>query len=426
MKSRFLLGTLVLWCVLRGTAPAEEAPISAPRAGEAYATDLWGELVEAPARNRNSVTALNLGVYGIPNGPAERELLPFGALFAWRNMEGGKTRFRGVFSGLYNDVRYNTTPAFLGGAEAVFTFENLTIPFGRPEYIEGRSIVSEELQWHYLRGGMGLGYRAALPPGHQDNAVELALTYEPGVLLFFRGGETAPSFQMPQSTYEGRVHLRARADKIERNILELPHQGLAAGMDLLYGHRADWRDWGGPVFGIQDGGAHKEWFAASVYAVAAGGLPFVEDERHRLIASAYGGIGVGLDRFSAFRLGGGPGGGEWEALSRPVLPGAAFEEFFPRHYGILNLEYRYQVLYFLYTHLRGSFAWVERPRFNASGVAVMQTDSMPSVTASVTSGFVWHSQLELGTTYNFGLLRNNSGKPGYGGQAILLSWSKEF
>lgn len=59
----------------------------------------------------------------------------------------------------------------------------------------------------------------------------------------------------------------------------------------------------------------------------------MDSERHRLIASAYAGLGKDLDRFSAFRFAGRPDASEWEAISRPDLPGAAFDEFFSRSYG---------------------------------------------------------------------------------------------
>ncbi|MEW6325584.1 MAG: hypothetical protein AB1515_09395, partial [Nitrospirota bacterium] len=169
----------------------------------------------------------------------------------------------------------------------------------------------------------------------------------------------------------------------------------------------------------------RTWLAASGYAVVAGGLPFISDERHRLIASAYGGVGARLDRFSAFRLGGGPGGGEWEALSRPLAPGAAFEELFPSDYLVLNLEYRYELLFFIYLHLRGTLAWVDLLRFQGNGLAE-RTDDLRAVTAAVTSGFPWASQIELAYTRNFGLFHIDDGRPRRGRDAVLLLWAREF
>src|ERR1044071_8159899 len=65
-----------------------------PLAGEEAHTELFGEPVHVPARDRLSVTAANVGVQWIPNGPTFYEVLPFGALYVWRNMDDQKRRFR--------------------------------------------------------------------------------------------------------------------------------------------------------------------------------------------------------------------------------------------------------------------------------------------------------------------------------------------
>ena len=425
---RIALGTSI--CLLLSVAPlsaADSPPYRTPRAGEEYTTLLWGQPVTAPPRNRNKVTALNLGGMWIVDGPKDYELLPFGAFYLWRNKDEGRERLRAVLAGLYNEVRYNRRPEWLGKTEYVLTLDSLTVPTARQEFVEGKRIDAEELEWYRIHLGLGLGWRAPLKPGHQDNAVEAALTYEPGLLLFDKGSDTAASFRVPQDTYEGRLHVRLRADALERNIMELPHVGWAAGADGWYGHRARWRDWGGgPVFGPQDGAEHRDWLAARFHVLAACGLPLADAERHRLLSSLYGGIGKDLDRFSAFRLGGEPSGGETEALSRPTIAGAIFDEFYSRSYLIANLEYRYELLFFTYLHLRGQLAWLDRPRFDSKGQAEWQMDTLSSLGVAITCGAPWKSQLEIGYSYNFGLLREDGNGSRYGGQALTLAWSKEF
>ncbi len=440
-----------LWCVGLASGSLLLQGVQAedyrtPRAGEAYQTEIWGRRITAPERDRRHVTALSLGVQYIPDGPSSPDILPFGgalvvrdtdeqgedvlqpfgAIFVWRNPEHGRQRLRGVFSGLYNDVRYNISPRFLGGAEAVFTFENFNVPFARPEYVEGQRIEAVDLEWQYIRGGLGLGYRTPLAPGHQDNALELTLTYEPGFLWFEGDDDTAPEFIEPRDTYEGRAHLRLRADALERNLMEIPHWGYTAGLDLIYGHRANWRDWGETMFGIANAAAEQDYFAASLYAVATGSVPFLDSERHRATASLYAGVGADLDRFSAFRLSGRPAAWEWEAVSRPDLPGVVFEEFFSRSYGIVELRYRYEALFFFYPYLRANWAWIDRPRFQDDGRVGNQMDSLPAVGAGVVSGAPWRSQIELNYVYNFGILRDTDGDPEFGGHSILFQWSKEF
>jgi hypothetical protein len=418
-----------------------------PRAGEGVRTVIWGEPITAPFSDRHRITAFSLGVQWIPDGPSSPLFLPFGgalviqkersqagddliqpfgAFFVWRNLDEGRRRARAVLSGLYNDVRLNYSRKSWHGAELIFTFENLTVPFGRPEFIEGQRIDPVELEWYYLRGGFGLGYRRSLAPGNQENALELALTYEPGFLWFNRDDTADPNFILPRDTYEGRVHFRLRADKLERNIMELPHQGFALGTDWIYGRRATWKDWGGPVFGAGNGDKQRDFFSASAYAVAAGPVPFVNSERHRLIGSIYGGIGKDLDRYSAFRLNGRPTVGEWEALSSPDLPGAAFLEFYSRNYGILELRYRYEALFFLYPYVRANWAWIDRPRFKEAGRVAFQTDAIPSVGAGFTTGAPWKSQIEFNYTYSFGMLRSIESGPEFGGHAVLFTWSKGF
>jgi hypothetical protein len=162
---------------------------------------------------------------------------------------------------------------------------------------------------------------------------------------------------------------------------------------------------------------------ASLYAAMAGKVPWVATERHRLIATMYGGIGKDLDRFSTFRLPGRPTGYEWEALSRPLIPGVAFNELFPRKYAIANLTYRYEALFFLYPYIRGTWSAIERPRFRRDGSIRNEVDMLPAVGGGVVSGAPWGTQIEINYSYNFGIFRDRNG-PERGGHGVLLFWSK--
>jgi hypothetical protein len=144
------------------------------------------------------------------------------------------------------------------------------------------------------------------------------------------------------------------------------------------------------------------------------------------VGEFHGGIGKDLDRFSAFRLPGRPTGYEWEALSRPVLPGVAFNELFPRRYGIVNLTYRYEALFFLYPYVRATYGIVERPRFGPGGSIKMQMDSLPALSGGIVSGAPWRSQIELNYSYNFGIFRDPGGTPRMGGHGAFIFWSKQL
>ena len=397
-----------------------------PRAGEEFHTQLFGEPVSVPGRDRRSVTAVSFGALWTPYGTSGYEFIPVGSFYVWRNLEDGRKRFRGEITGVYNDIRFNLAPEGWNGVEGVFTFNNFIIPFDRTESVEGMRQSALDLRWYWFRAGIGLGYRTAISPGNQDNAFEFSLTYEPGFLWFDRARHTSPNFILPQDTYEGQVHIRTRADGLERNLLELPHQGYATGFDLIYGHRANWETWSDPVFGQFQGKDYSDWFAASGHLVVAGGLPFVDSERHRLIGSFYGGFGSRLDRFSAFRLPGRPTGWEQDVIAKPVLPGANFLEFFPRSYAVFDMVYRYEALFFAYPYLRGTWAFIDRPRFRANGTAGNRMDALSSLGGGFVSGAPWNSQVEFEYTYSFGILRDKGGRPGYGGHGLFVLWSKEF
>ncbi|MBA3965575.1 MAG: hypothetical protein H0X47_07355 [Nitrospirales bacterium] len=162
--------------------------------------------------------------------------------------------------------------------------------------------------------------------------------------------------------------------------------------------------------------------SASLYAAFAEKMPWA-NEQHRLIVTVYGGIGKDLDRFSTFRLPGRPTGYEWEALSRPLIPGVAFNELFPRKYAIANFTYRYEALFFLYPYIRGTWSAIERARFNRDGSIRNEVDMLPAVGGGVVSGAPWGSQIEVNYSYNFGIFRDRHG-PDMGGHSFLLVWSK--
>jgi hypothetical protein len=410
--------------VLAGQTLADE-DYRSPRAGEAYTGTVFGHPVTVPARDRKKNTVLDLGILWMPDGPEKKQLDPFVSVFLWRNWFDGRQRFRAILVGLYDDIRWDFLPTH-GPFEMLMTFQNLTPPFDRAEYVEGVRVTAEEMKWYRAHLGMGFGVRFPISPGHQDNALEAALSYEPGFLSFERGKEADPAFIVPKDTYEGRVHLRLRSDAIERNFIELPHKGVAMGLDAYHARRESWDDWGGPVLGFEDGNRGREWNALSLYVVAATPVPFVRSQRHRLVTSVYGGSARNVDRFSAFRLGGGPLTADWEALSRPVLPAVALEEITSSAYGILNLEYRYELLFFSYLRLRGTLAQVDRLRFAEGGGTVHRVEPMNALAVGITTGFLWHSQLELGYGYNFGVLRQRDGRSETGDGAILLHWSKSF
>ncbi|BCA53602.1 putative Outer membrane channel [Nitrospira sp. KM1] len=422
---RIILCVMTLSATIPSSGFAEDE--KTPLAGEEFHTEVMGEPVKVEARDRKIVTAASFGVEYLPNGPSFYQVLPFGALYVWRNSDDEKRRFRGTFSGPVNDLTYNVGSHSSSGWELRMTLNTMIIPIGRAEYVEGQIIRDVELEWSYVFGGLGIAYRKQLSPGNQDNALEISLTYEPGFRWFSGTSRTASNFVVPNDTYEGHVHARLRKDALERNLMELPHRGYAFGGDFIYGHRMKWDNWGGGQFGTFNGQQQREFVMGSVFGLAATGVPFVNSEKHRLVTSLYGGIGRHLDRFSTFRLPGRPTGYEWEALALPMLPSVAFNELFPTRYGIGHLEYRYEPIFFLYPYVRGSWGFVEQPRFNPDRSIRMKMDSMPALGGGVVSGAPWRSQVEINYSYNFGIYSDHSGgAPMAGRHGFFVFWSKQL
>ncbi len=166
-----------------------------PRAGEAWTETVFGKTISAAARDRTSVTAIVLSAQWIPGGLEQRVLVPSGGLFFWRNRQDGAERLRADIAVLANDARYNRR-LVPSGLEAALTFENVTLPFARSEYVEGRRVAAEELKWNFVRAGAGIGYRRTLSPGRQDNAFEAALTGA-SIFAFGRTRWSATSWSFP-------------------------------------------------------------------------------------------------------------------------------------------------------------------------------------------------------------------------------------
>ncbi len=111
-----------------GNVVAEEEKPT-PLAGEAFDTEVLGEPVQVAPRDRKNVTAASFGIQYLPDGPSFYQVLPFGALYVWRNSDDLKTTLsRNLFRsgerfdhergipliqrlGVPDDVEYDDHPA---------------------------------------------------------------------------------------------------------------------------------------------------------------------------------------------------------------------------------------------------------------------------------------------------------------------------
>lgn len=404
------------------------------RAGEGFQTSLFGFDAKVGPRNRRSTSAFDLGIAAYFNGPDEAQQIPFASFYFWRRPDE-QHFLRATVGGLYNDViaahSFGNSPF-----EAVFAFENNTIPFDdNAQWIDGERDEDQELRKMWVRGGAGVGYRRQLVPGWKpldfaegvnsqrpDNMFSVYLLAEPKY-LYFAERNSSPRFIVPQDTFELDGRLAMRWDSLERNLLELAHSGFAVGFDAVYGWRANWEDWG--IDGVERADRGRHPGLLTTYAVAATGIPGIESERHRLISTVHAGWGWDVDRFSQQRVGGGPSGNEYMSLSRPTLPGAAINEFTPKHYAVALAEYRYEVLFFTYLGVYGGVAWLDRERLGPLGIAGpvdKQNDYLYPVGARLTTGFAFRTQLELEYNYNFDVIRDRH----RGGGELVLHISRSF
>ena len=209
-------------------------------------------------------------------------------------------------------------------------------------------------------------------------------------------------------------------DGLRRNLLELPHEGWAGGVDIELTRRNRWSDanYGGTDF---SGESTRDYVKLSGYLMGAMGIPGLS-ERNRFLVSVYGGFAPGrnLDRFSAFRIGGGPFPNETDDLYRVAYPGATFNQFPVTDYVVGTVEYRRELLFFLYLHLRGTFTWANRDILTPDTLK-FSDDNGEAFSAGLTSGFFWKSQLYVEYAHDTGLLRN-----GRSGESALVLWSKSF
>jgi len=88
---------------------------------------------------------------------------------------------------------------------------------------------------------------------------------------------------------------------------------------------------------------------------------------------------------------------------------------------MVNLEYRRELLPFLYLQLRGTFIWADRSTVIGLNQIGFKSDNGQTASMAVTSGFLWESQLYIEYAWDTGFLRN--GKPG---SSVTLLWTKSF
>ncbi len=385
-----------------------------PIAGQGLRTEFMGREITIPPIDRRSINAWEIGTTINFPAPSGRPAEPFGVIYLWRRPDREKL-FHADIALVYNNLFFAKAFTRDSSFEWVTTFENYTLPWlEQAELIEGRDDKNSQVEWGYVRPGFGLGYRRQVSPFHEDNMLALDFILEPGFLYFGRHQKNS-GFVKPEDTFELRTRLQFRWDALTRNLLFLADKGFALGADWVGGYRPGWKDWG---IGAEEEG-RKLYTLGTAYGLLASPLPFL-GERHRIIASINGGIGHHLDRFNRTvtqRLSGGvdPLGQEYHSTGYPILPGAAYLEFFPDHYLIGYGEYRFAATFFSYLHFYGGGAYLN-PQKIKRGKVQRDDTFMPFVGARISTGLPGRLQLVVDYAHNFGLKRRGTG---YGNQITI-------
>jgi hypothetical protein len=390
------------------------------RSGEGFTATVFGAPMRVEPRDRRSDTSWDVAI-AHASDTDDAGLQPTAGVYVWRHPDD-RNLLRAVLAGVYDDVFW-AAPLGSGEWERVLTFTNDTAPWSSSERIDGVAQDREQLQWGYLRAGLGAGWRRRVGD-QQDNMLAADLIVEPGVLYFARGDDADPTFATPDSTFELRTRAQLRLDLLERNLIELPHRGIAVGADLVHGWRTNWDDWGLAGVETHRGGDGNDYVAASAYAYAIDAVPFVASERDRVFASVHVGAGDDVDRFSARRIGGGADrrGVEYDTTQAPLLPGAAQGEFFCEHYAIGSLGYRRELAFFLFVAVDATAAWLDRDRQTSGGGRDRRNDTLTATSVRLSSGFYGSMRFQLGYAHGFDLVRDGD----RGGDELVLQVTGRF
>jgi len=376
-----------------------------------------GKSIDVPARDRGHVNALMLGGVFYTPKQGDTSATPIGALYLKRLW--AESRTRNVISIFVNDLEYDRS---FGNLELVTRFDNNTIPGGQREVVNNREIKSSDTEWGTVIASLGPGLRYKVAPFQVDNDLRFQLLGKVGYFYANRTSDTGPNLVLPPDTGLYGVKLRGRYDGMRRNLLELPHSGMAAGFDLDYMHRDRWEDFGTIPDALFSRADTRNYLQFNGYLMGVGGIPGLS-EKNRIFFSLHGGVTSqnSADRYNAISIGGGPFPAESDDLCRPNYPDAMFNQVLVSDYALAALEYRRELAFFIYLHVRETLIWADRAAVTDTNKFLFKSTTGAATTIGLGSGFFWNSELYLGYSWDSGFIRN--GKSGGG---LILAWYKSF
>ncbi|MFZ3209135.1 MAG: porin [Geobacteraceae bacterium] len=400
-----------------GAASGEAAEYRTPLAGEPLHTVIMGKSLDIPALDRGRVTAMMLGGVFFTPKQGETSGTPIGALYLKRVWE--KSRTRNVISVFVNDLEYDRS---FGNLELITRFENHTLPVSQKEVVNNREIKSSDAVWGRVIASAGPGIRYKVAPFEVDNDLRMQLLGRVGYFYANRTSDTGPDLVLPPDTMLYGVKLRGRYDGMRRNLLELPHTGMAVGFDLDYMYRDKWANFGAIPDALFTSANTRDYVQFNGYFMGVGSIPGLS-EKNRILFSFHGGITPhkSADRYNAITIGDGPLPGESDDLCRPDYPGTMFNRVLVSNYAMAALEYRRELAPFIYLRLRETFIWANRAAVTDSNKFLFKSSTGAATTIGLDTGFFWNSALYLGYSWDSSFIRN-----GKSGSGLILAWSKSF
>jgi hypothetical protein len=389
-----------------------------PLAGEPYHTVFMGQPIDVPAQDRGNVSALTLGATYYTPSEGDTSGSPIFALYFKRVWDESRTR--DIVSIFINDLEYDRT--LWKNLELVTRFENNTIPGGQSEVLNNQTIDATAQEYGTIMASIGPGLRFKVAPFQIDNDLRLQLLARAGYFYDHRVTDTGPNVVLPPDTMLYGAKLRARYDGMRRNILELPHQGMAAGFDLDFIYRDKWGDFGSSPNIVFTKHNTQDYTQASGYVIGVSSIPGLS-EKNKILVSYHGGTSEksSVDRYNAFRISGGPLPGESDDLSRVDYPGTMFGLIPVANYNMVAVEYRRELTFFMYLHLRGTYLEASRANIVGTDQVGFVTNYGKNALIGLDTGFLWNSELYLAYEWDSGFIRN--GTPGSG---LILTWNKSL
>ncbi len=311
------------------------------------------------------------------------------------------TDFKLVFAGVVGDVELT-----MRGLIA----DNTDLGFGGSWQTMGRF---EEYNRGQLRLGnrMGVeryGGRVFVQQHIVANFTEIAklrATYENGYEEYYHDDDTAPTFQIATSGMFQSAKFGGGTGTLKRSNFS------PTGWDFNFGFEATfrdhWRAWGPP----------NRWDSPSQFQKFSMDGTYVAGsfDDQKLVTKFGGGVGNGVDRLAAFKLGGALTG--WpNAL---VMHGYYTREIFAEDYALLNLDYVVPLHneQELALHFYGDGAMTKR-----SDIPDRAVHLWSGVGTGVSFNGWWETQWLFGYGYGINAQRGN----GNGGQEFFAQMSKQF